>query len=672
MDPSATEHQAESPSGATAETPAVTRSESNPKAHKMLWGSRPYWILLVDVVIAWVALWAAINLRFLDGESGDARGLESYFQTTRFVALGLVLMLARTASNLYFSLHRWSFKFSSLRDGARVVLAVTAGTVIFVVLGFFGLRSFGYDVPARGIVALEAMLTLAGLAGFRFMPRLVWMYRADLWGSRRGVRTLIVGAGASGEMLLRSLQRDPDLDYHAVGFVDDDRTKWGHIVGGKPVLGAIDDLPKLAKSLRVRQVVIAIPRLKSSRLRQILSATFVDPVSFKILPMSFGSLEGRDLNETLRDISTEDLMPRAELVFHYDASLPGMDFDPDRCLLVAGAAGSIGSEVTLQLLRLGARRLVMVDTDENGLYVLRRRFECLFPESELIAEVGDIRERSRMQVLFARHRPKDVFHAAARKHVPLMEAAPCEAIKTNVTGTLHLAKAAKEFQVERFVFMSTDKAVRPTSVMGASKRLGELVLQALTHDSQTRFSVVRFGNVLDSAGSVVPLFREQIARGGPVTVTHPEMQRYFMTISEAVGLVLRAAYGDYGRLCVLEMGEPLKIVDLAKQMITMAGLVPDVDVPIQFTGLRPGEKLFEELLNDQETVVETIDKKIRVVEGPPAGSDLLSQVRDLQTAAAAEDEAAVWVLLQQILPEFRSLKRLGSLESTDLSGSIAV
>ncbi len=657
---------------AQAETPPGVPSKTRDTTHKMLWGTRPYWILLVDVLIALVALWAAIHLRFLDGEPGDTKALHSYFLNSRFWALGLVLMLARAAANLYFSLHRWSFKFSSLRDGARVVLAVVSGSVIFVVLGFFGLRSFGYDVPARGIVVFESMLTLVGMAGFRFMPRLAWLYRADLWGRRKGIRTLIVGAGASGEMLLRNLQRDPALDYHAVGFVDDDRTKWGHIVGGKPVLGAIEDLPKIAKSLKVRQVVIAIPRLASSRLRQILSSSFSDPVSFKILPMSFGSLEGRDLTETLRDISTEDLMPRAELVFQYEEALPGMDLDPDRCLLVAGAAGSIGSEVTLQLLRLGARRLVMVDTDENGLYILRRRFEGLFPQSELMAEVGDIREQGRMEVLFARHRPQDVFHAAARKHVPLMEAAPGEAIKTNVSGTLNLAQAAKDFGVERFVFMSTDKAVRPSSVMGASKRLGELVLQALAEDSSTRFSVVRFGNVLDSAGSVVPLFREQIARGGPVTVTHPEMQRYFMTISEAVGLVLRAAYGDYGRLCVLEMGEPLKIVDLAKQMITMAGLVPDVDVPIRFTGLRPGEKLFEELLGEHETVVRTIDKKIRVVEGPSVDPELLSEVRKLQNAAAAEDEAAVWVLLQQILPEFRSLRRVKSLENTDLSGSIAV
>jgi len=298
---------------------------------------------------------------------------------------------------------------------------------------------------------------------------------------------------------------------------------------------------------------------------------------------------------------------------------------------------------------------VMLDTNENELYVLKRRFERLFPESEVIAEVADIRDRTRLDNLFAAYRPRDVFHAAARKHVPLMEAAPCEAVKTNVVGTQYLAEAAKAFGVERFVFTSTDKAVRPTSVMGATKRLGEQLLRQMAESSRTRFFVVRFGNVLDSAGSVVPLFREQIAAGGPITVTHPEIQRYFMTISEAVALVLRAAYGDHGRLCVLEMGEPIRILDLARQMITMAGLVPDVDIRIEFTGLRPGEKLFEELVADGEKVVRVIDRKIKVVDGLVPPANLGVRIDELRRAAAAEDSHAVRGLLHELVPEYRSL-----------------
>lgn len=621
------------------------------------WGRRSYWIIGVDALAALVALWAAIQLRFLDSqpfESGTE--ISSYFGASSFLALSAVLVASRLAANLHFNLHRWSFKFSSLRDGARVVLAGLLGSVGFVLSAFFGLRSFGYDVPPRGIVVLELMISLFLMASYRFMPRLLWMYRADILGRRKGRRTLIVGAGVAGEMLLRKLQQDPDLEIHAVGFVDDDRSKWGHIVGGIPVLGAVDELPRWAKELAVDQVVIAIPGLGSVRLRQILTMGFGEPVTFKILPTSFASLEGRDLADSLEDISTEDLLSRAELVFHYDVDHEGPDLDPNRAPLVAGAAGSIGSEVTLQLLRMGVRRVVMLDTDENGLYMLHRRLSREFPGCEPLVEVADIREPARMQAIFARHRPKDVFHAAARKHVPLMEAAPGEAVKTNILGTMHLAEAAKEFGVERFVFMSTDKAVRPTNVMGATKRIGELVVQAMSEDSTTRFSVVRFGNVLDSAGSVVPLFREQIAAGGPVTVTHPDVQRYFMTISEAVGLVLRAAYGDYGRLCVLEMGEPLKIVDLARQMITMAGLVPDVDIAIRYMGLRPGEKLHEELLYDDETVVARIDKKIQVVEGPQVPSDWMVRMQRLRVAALSEDEEAVRTWLDDLLPEYRGLR----------------
>ncbi|MEM6796060.1 MAG: polysaccharide biosynthesis protein, partial [Acidobacteriota bacterium] len=518
-------------------------------------------LLLLDAGFASLALWVAYLLRFDD----PAPHLEAYPKVL------VALLVARTGANIYFRIHRWSFKFSSLRDGARIGLASVAGTVGFVMLGYFGLRSAGIDVAPRGVVVLEMLLSTALMAGVRFMPRLMWMYRADLWGRRKGSRTLIVGAGAVGETLLRSLQSKEDPDYHVVGFVDDDRGKWGHIVGGKPILGAVGELPSAVKALKVESVIIAIPGLSAERLREILSMAFAQNLRFRILPIGYGSLRDRDVAEALREVSTQDLLARAQL----DLSGEGPGPDAQKLQMVVGAAGSIGSEVCGQLLSLGSRRLVMFDTDENGLYVLKRRLEKAFPKAQILAEVGDIREPRRLQQLFASHRPSDVFHAAARKHVPLMEAAPSEAVKTNVLGTQNLAQVSSEFGVARFIFMSTDKAVQPTSVMGASKRLGELLLHRMAETSSTRFSVVRFGNVLDSAGSVVPLFREQIAQGGPVTVTHPDVQRFFMTIAEAVGLVLRAAYGGYGRLCVLEMGEPIRIVDLARQMITLAGLVPD-------------------------------------------------------------------------------------------------
>lgn len=616
---------------------------------------RPASLLVADAAIAVGALWAAFRLRF-DVPEEHALDLP---------LLALLLVASRLAANLYFRLHRWSFKFSSLRDGARVGLAGLVGSMLFVLASYGVLRSVDQDVPARGVVAFEMLLSTAGMLALRFAPRLAWMYRADLWGRRRGERTLIVGAGSSGEMLLRDLQRsDRHSDHdgvHVVGFVDDDRSKWGHIVGGKPILGGVSDLPRLVEQLAARRVVIAIPRLEPSRLRQILSLGFAQQVRFAILPVGYGFPQGRDLSEALRDVSTEDLLARPELVFEERsfedfAPLDRGAFDPGGTRLVAGAAGSIGSEVCAQLLALGARRLVMLDTDENGLYVLRRRFGSLYPEREILAEVGDVRDAARLRVLFARHRPRDVFHAAARKHVPLMEAAPCEAVKTNIFGTEKLLAAAREFGAERFVYTSTDKAVRPTSVMGATKRVGELIVRAAARqDDDLRATVVRFGNVLDSAGSVVPLFREQIAAGGPVTITHPDVQRYFMTISEAVGLVLRAGYGDHGPLCVLEMGEPIRIADLARQMITLAGLVPDVDIRLEYVGLRPGEKLYEELLAHGETVATRIDRKIRVVEGPPPPRDLDARLDALREAVAAEDDGAVVEHLRRLVPEYHAV-----------------
>lgn len=625
-------------------------------------GRRFLLILFLDGAIAAASLWLAFQLRFDHPEDFDQG----------FWSLASALIIGRVLANLYFRLHRWSFKLSNLTDGARVVLAGVAGSVLFVGLTYFFLRPhFSLEMPARGVVVLELLMSTAAMAALRFAPRLAWMYRADLLRGRREgtLRTLIVGAGATGEGLLRQFQSREDHDYHVIGFVDDDPVKWGHIIGGRPILGSVSSLPRQVLDLRVDMVVIAVPSLSASRLREILSLGFAKKVHFRILPTTYGKPQERDVAAALRDLSTRDLLERPVQTFEWLQPAP---FKPSRVQLVAGAAGSIGREVCSQLLELGSRRLVMIDTDENELYVLKRRFDRLFADREIVAEVADIRDRARLDYLFSIYRPVDVFHAAARKHVPLMESAPGEAVKTNVFGTLNLAEAAMAFGVERFLFTSTDKAVRPTSVMGASKRLGEQLLRHLAHGAPTSFVIVRFGNVLDSAGSVVPLFREQIAAGGPVTVTHPQIQRYFMTIAEAVGLVLRATYGGQGPLCVLEMGEPIRILDLARLMITMAGLVPDIDIKIEFTGLRPGEKLFEELLAEGERVRDHIDQKIKIVESPPPPTQVRGRLEDLRVAAAAEDQLRVVALLHELVPDFRSLPLRPALSSTMVHETPAV
>jgi len=616
------------------------------------WTLRPSWlrqalVLAFDGTIAACSLWFAMFLRF-EGSVG-----EPYITT--LAAFTFLLVACRILGSFVCRLHQWSFRFSGLTDAARVGLGGLIGTGLFTATIFL-MRHPG---PPRSVLVLELLLSSLLMVGVRFSPRLAGMYVRDWVRSSRAncLRTAIVGAGAAGEMLLRDLQRSQCHSYQVIGFVDDDRSKWNQIVGGRTVLGGIDDLPRLAFAHRIEQLLIAVPRLPAKRVREILSLCSNLKLRFKILPVSFVYLQKQVPASMMQDLSTEDLLQREAVVFDEDQTSTPVS---RRSALVTGGGGSIGSEICRQLLHAGLPRLVMVDINENELYLWKRRLTRDYPDAEIAIEVADIRDSARMRAIFRRYRPQDVFHAAAHKHVPLLEAAPCEAVKNNVLGTRNVAEAALERKAERFLYISTDKAVRPTSVMGATKRVGEELVRALACDSTTKFCAVRFGNVLGSAGSVVPIFREQIAVGGPVTVTDPEVRRYFMTVSEAVALVLRAAYSDYGELCVLDMGEQIKIVDLARHMITLAGFVPDVDVPITFTGLRPGEKMYEELLTEEEERTRKVNQKILVAECPPPHRDLGRGVRELVAAALAEDDGLVVDLLRALVPSYEPSSEHGA------------
>ena len=421
------------------------------------------------------------------------------------------------------------------------------------------------------------------------------------------------------------------------------------VLGGRSVLGGVADLPRLATDLAVDTVLIAIPRIAPERIREILSVCMGCKLSFKILPVSFAYLSDRVAVSMLQEVTPEDLLPRGEVNLSASGDLVTIR---GRSALVTGAAGSIGSEICQQLLRCGAGTLVMVDINENELYLLKLRLQAQWPGVRIESEIADIRDAGRISALFARYRPQSVFHAAAHKHVPLMESAPCEAVKNNVFGTINVAEAAHRCGAERMVYISTDKAVRPTSVMGATKRVGELVVRAIGQRSKTQFVAVRFGNVLGSAGSVTLIFREQIATRRPVTVTHPDVRRYFMTTREAVSLVLRAGFSGRGGLFVLEMGEQIRILDLARHMITMSGLIPNVDVPIVFTGLRPGEKLFEELLTEAEEQTVQLERKIYTVAGTDVPAALAAMLDRLREAAESEQGDAVKDVLKALVPSF--------------------
>jgi FlaA1/EpsC-like NDP-sugar epimerase len=593
----------------------------------------------LDAAIAAGSFWLALRLHADGAPSSIAAGVLPQYMT--------LLVGCRLCASVASRIHRGSFVLPGLQDAVRVVVAAFLGSGIFVGL----VPLFGLPRLPGSVVALDLLMSGALMLAARFGPRLALVYANRLARRRSGdaSRTLIVGAGAAGEMLLRDLERSDEHPYDVVGFIDDDRDRWKSLVGGRPVFGGLDRLPALITRQRIGTILIAIPRDSQGVVREVVSCCAGLNVQIKALPVSFVYFRDRSAASLLHDLSPEDLLSRRRVVFdqHERASFVG------RRVMVTGAAGSIGSEICRQLLALGVGQLVAVDINENGLYLLDQRFKREFPGDRFTVQLADIRDRHRVDALLMGFRPQDVFHAAAHKHVPLLETAPCEAIKNNIIGTRHILLAAERAGVECLVFISTDKAVLPSSVMGTTKRVGEIMTRAVSGRSGLRSCAVRFGNVLGSDGSVVPLFRQQIERGGPVTITDPEMRRYFMTIPEAVGLVLKAAYGRYGELCVLNMGEPIRILDLARQMIAMAGLIPDEDIQIVVTGLRPGEKLYEELVTGEERVTLRADGKIQVVDGPPPPPNLWEIVERLGEAASAEDTERAVGLLKLLVPTYQ-------------------
>ena len=607
-------------------------------------------ILAGDALAVAAALYLAFFLRF-EGRIPPER-LE---QLVRCLP---VLLVLRLSLHLAFGIHRWSFRLSGLHEGMRIVQASLMGTALFAMFFYFVQRA-AEDVsigPPRSVIVIEFLLTTALVGVARFSLRL-----AQAWGTvslrpRSGdwVRTLIVGAGSAGELLLRDLERSDEHTFHVLGFVDDQPSKRGSTIGGRPVLGSLDDLAAVAARWRVRQLLFAIPRLPADRLRRVLDSCADLKLDYKILPVSFAYLHDRLSVALLQDLAPEDLLPRRPVRFdgvETRAHVAG------RRILVTGAAGSIGSEVCRQLAELEPASLVLADINENGLYFLFRQLQRSHPTLHIVPEVVDIRDAARLGQLGEEHRPHAVVHAAAHKHVPLMERNPEEAVKNNVLGCRNVAEMADASGVERFVLVSTDKAVNPASVMGATKRIAEMLVRHRARRSRTTFAVVRFGNVLGSAGSVVPLFKSQIARGGPVTVTHRDCRRFLMTTREAVGLTLLAGLGVDGDLFVLEMGEPIRVLDLARNMITLAGHVPDRDIPIVFTGLRPGEKLDEELMSAEEARrSRPVREGIVAVESPPPPDDLEARVAVLEGLAAAADRERLLEEVRAIVPDYRPLE----------------
>jgi len=547
-----------------------------------------------------------------------------------------------------FGLFRSLWRYTGAKDLVGILWATTlstAGLVLFLVLGF---SSF-----PRSIVVIDWLVAVTLIGGLRFAIR--YAFRAQLTlappTETAKHRVLLVGAGDAGEMLLREIHQRHGARYHAVGFLDDDHHKLGEHIHGVQVLGRIADLPRIAVDQRVDEVLIAIPSASGQQMRRIVEECKAADVRFKTIPGLDHLIDGRVTVNQLRNVAIDDLLGRDSVQLDMAAISDAME---GHVVMVTGAGGSIGSEICRQLCRFRPSALLLVERAENNLFHVHRELLAKHPGVPLVPCIADVGDRTRMTELFEAHRPTVLFHAAAHKHVPMMEWNPGEAVKNNVFGTRTLADLAHRFEVERFVMISTDKAVNPTSVMGASKRVAEIYVQALSQRSRTRFVTVRFGNVLGSAGSVIPIFQEQIAAGGPVTVTHPEMKRYFMTIPEASQLVLQAGtMGEGGEIFILDMGEPVRIADLARDLITLSGLKPDVDVAIEFTGVRPGEKLFEELSVDSEKADKTRHPKIFVGRFRPHPWDKVEKHFDALGALADGEPESVRAAFRDIVPEYR-------------------
>jgi FlaA1/EpsC-like NDP-sugar epimerase len=556
------------------------------------------------------------------------------------------LVAIRGITFIPFRLYEGLWRYTSLYDLRALLGGVTVSSLLFYALVRSPLGPAAYP---RSVFVTDALLLVTLLGGIRLTRR----FMTELGRIRPGKRVLIFGAGDAGEMIVRDMKNNSVLQYQPVGFVDDDATKVGRRIHGVRVLGTRFDLQRILDQTVPDEVLIAIPGADPAAVRSMVRAFEPFKIPIKTLPNLRDIIDGRVDVGQIRELAVEDLLTRAPI---------GLDRRPlqqliaGRRVLVTGAGGSIGSELCRQIAALQPAALVMMERYENSLHAIRLELEDQRQGFGLFPVIGDVTDARRVGSVLEEHRPDIIFHAAAHKHVPLMEENPCEAIKNNVLGTRVLAQKAEAAGVDRFILISTDKAVNPTSVMGASKRVAELVVQAQAVGSGTSFSIVRFGNVLGSNGSVVPRFMDQIRRGGPVTITHRDMRRFFMLIPEAVQLVLHAAsQAESGATYVLEMGEQVKLVDMARDLIRLSGFVPDEDIKIEFIGLRPGEKLYEELVGvDEDASASGVEKILCVRSRARAAPDLFARIKALEAEAFAGRTDDVLALMKALIGPFRT------------------
>ncbi len=601
------------------------------------------WVCLDCIVIIAVSVMVLYAWFALMYETPPTRYLNYVY---RYMPINLIINIGIF---WLFRVYRTLWRFAGLKQLCQIFLACICATIVSIAIGMEVLVA---HMP-RSYKFFYVVFLSMGTIGMRLIYRVLYQRHMQKKSGPK-ISTMIIGAGSATRMLLEEMQRSSFLSRKICCIIDDDVDKQGAYFHGYPIVGGRDVIVEAAEKYQVEEIIISMPSVSKKVVSQIISICKETNCKLKILPGLYQLVNEEVSITKLREVDIEDLLGRESVKVDLNDI---MGYVSGQRVLVTGGGGSIGSELCRQIASHKPSQLIIVDIYENNAYEIQQELSRKYPELDLVVLVASVRNTHRMNQIFAEYKPEIVYHAAAHKHVPLMEESPNEAIKNNVFGTWKTAVAAGENGVKRFVLISTDKAVNPTNIMGASKRICEMIIQTLNHRFHTEFVAVRFGNVLGSNGSVIPLFRKQIEEGGPVTVTHPDIIRYFMTIPEAVSLVLQAgAYARGGEIFVLDMGEPVKIMDLAKNLIRLSGFIPDEDIEIQITGLRPGEKLYEEMLMEEEGLRETENQSIFI--GKPLELDeetFLKQLEALE-AASKQDVTHIRKMVQEMVPTYQPAK----------------
>ncbi|RAP77476.1 polysaccharide biosynthesis protein [Paenibacillus montanisoli] len=604
----------------------------------MSYRNRIYYFAFVDLIMVWVSLYLAYALHF-EGNIPDEYGSQYFIYSGSATIISIACMYL-------FKQYKQVWLYASVSE----MLSVLRTILLSCTLSYLTIQLIS-DQSIPTYVLINNFETLLFLT---IGSRLAWRVAKTFYIRKQHEQktALIIGAGDCGRLIAKEMQFSRTCSLRPVGFIDDNILKRNLFISGLPVLGSREDIPRVVERFSVDEIIIALPSLSRKETAEIIDVCKSTRAKLKIIPRITDLIHGRVTIQEMREVSVEDLLGRDPVA----VDLQGIaNYVEGQTVLVTGAGGSIGSELCRQISPFSPKTLLLLGHGENSIYTIEMELRKSFPHLHLETVIADIKDTNRMDEVFRQHRPQVVFHAGAHKHVPLMEKNSAEAVKNNVFGTKNLAECADKYGVDRFVLISSDKAVNPTNVMGTTKRIAEMVIQSLNKNSKTKFAAVRFGNVLGSRGSVIPRFKEQIAQGGPVTVTHPEMVRYFMTIPEAVQLVIQAgALAEGGETFILDMGKPVKIVDLAKDLIRLSGFEPNIDIEITYSGIRPGEKMYEELLTDEEGLTSTKHDRIFIGRSSSMNrTELEFELRRLERVVG-EGDSAVREMLKHLVPSYQT------------------